>query len=53
MGGSGDYFDVTDKVIAIENFQPSDVTNQAKIIDQQHLNYRLTERQINLVKFLL
>ncbi len=43
MGGSGDYFDVADTVIAMENFQPSDVTNQAKIIAQQHLNNRLTE----------
>ncbi|NER26382.1 MAG: ATPase, partial [Symploca sp. SIO1C4] len=43
IGGSGDYFDVADTVIAMENFQPSDVTNQAKIIAQQHLSDRLTE----------
>lgn len=43
MGGSGDYFDVADTVIAMENFQPFDVTNQAKMIAQQHLNDRLQE----------
>jgi predicted ABC-class ATPase len=30
MGGSGDYFDVADTVIAMENFQPQDVTEKAK-----------------------
>jgi predicted ABC-class ATPase len=32
MGGSGDYFDVADTVIAMENFQPQDVTEKAKAI---------------------
>jgi predicted ABC-class ATPase len=32
MGGSGDYFDVADTVIAMENFQPEDVTEKAKAI---------------------
>jgi predicted ABC-class ATPase len=32
MGGSGDYFDVADTVIAMENFQPYDVTEKAKAI---------------------
>jgi predicted ABC-class ATPase len=32
MGGSGDYFDVADTVIAMENFQPEDVTAKAKAI---------------------
>ncbi|HAC65938.1 MAG TPA: ATPase [Cyanothece sp. UBA12306] len=43
MGGSGDYFEVADQVIAMDNFQPLDVTNQAKIIAKQHLNDRLKE----------
>jgi len=42
MGGSGDYFDVADTVIAMENFQPSDVTERAKAICQAQ-QYR-TER---------
>jgi predicted ABC-class ATPase len=32
MGGSGDYFDVADTVIAMENSQPYDVTEKAKAI---------------------
>ncbi|GAB4183331.1 MAG: ABC-ATPase domain-containing protein [Coleofasciculaceae cyanobacterium] len=32
MGGSGDYFDVADTVIAMDNFQPHDVTEKAKAI---------------------
>jgi predicted ABC-class ATPase len=32
MGGSGDYFDVADTVIAMENFQADDVTEKAKDI---------------------
>ncbi|HEY9611010.1 ABC-ATPase domain-containing protein [Allocoleopsis sp.] len=32
MGGSGDYFDVADTVIAMENFLPADVTEKAKAI---------------------
>jgi predicted ABC-class ATPase len=32
MGGSGDYFDVADTVIAMENFEPIDVTQKAKAI---------------------
>jgi predicted ABC-class ATPase len=32
MGGSGDYFDVADTVIAMENFQPHNVTEKAKAI---------------------
>lgn len=41
MGGSGDYFDVADTVIAMTDYQPSDVTEQAK---QVAATYR-TERQ--------
>jgi predicted ABC-class ATPase len=32
MGGSGDYFDVADTVIAMENFQANNVTEKAKKI---------------------
>ncbi|PZV00569.1 MAG: ATPase [Leptolyngbya sp.] len=32
MGGSGDYFDVADTVIAMDEFCPQDVTEQAKAI---------------------
>ncbi len=32
MGGSGDYFDVADTVIAMDEFRPQEVTKQAKAI---------------------
>lgn len=40
MGGSGDYFDVADTVIAMENFQPHDVTKRALAIAQQYATGR-------------
>ncbi len=43
IGGSGDYFDVADTVIAMENFQPHDVTERAKAIAQQHATERTPE----------
>jgi predicted ABC-class ATPase len=39
MGGSGDYFDVADTVIAMENFQADDVTGKAKEIA---INYSIS-----------
>jgi predicted ABC-class ATPase len=41
MGGSGDYFDVADTVIAMENYQPFNVTQKAKEIARKCT----TERQ--------
>jgi len=35
MGGSGDYFDVADTVIAMDAYLPRDVTTQAKAIAQK------------------
>ncbi len=43
MGGSGDYFDVADRVIALQNFQPQDVTAQAQAIAQQYATHRAPE----------
>ena len=43
MGGSGDYFDVADTVIAMENFQPDNVTELAKAIAQQYVTERASE----------
>ena len=39
MGGSGDYFDAADTVIAMENFQADDVTEKAKEIA---INYSIS-----------
>jgi predicted ABC-class ATPase len=43
MGGSGDYFDVADTVIAMENFQPQDVTEKAKAIAKEYQTERNAE----------
>jgi predicted ABC-class ATPase len=43
MGGSGDYFDVADKVIAMDNFQPYDVTEKAKEIAAANRTERIPE----------
>ncbi len=43
MGGSGDYFDVADTVIALDNFQPQVVTATAKAIAAQYATGRQPE----------
>jgi predicted ABC-class ATPase len=43
MGGSGDYFDVADTVIAMENYQPHDVTEKAKAIAKANRTERTPE----------
>ena len=43
MGGSGDYFDVADTVIAMDEFHPQDVTEQAKAIARQYQTDRHRE----------
>ncbi|MBR8827153.1 MAG: ABC-ATPase domain-containing protein [Gomphosphaeria aponina SAG 52.96 = DSM 107014] len=53
MGGSGDYFDVADTVIAMDNFQPEDVTAKAKEIAQKYVTERSAEGGINFGKLTL
>jgi predicted ABC-class ATPase len=43
MGGSGDYFDVADTVIMMENYQPHCVTEQATEIARKHASSRIDE----------
>lgn len=43
MGGSGDYFDVADHVIALNSYIPHDVTAQAKAIAAQRRQERQQE----------
>ncbi len=43
MGGSGDYFDVADTVIALDNYVPTEVTAQASAIAQAYRTDRLAE----------
>ncbi len=47
MGGSGDYFDVADLVIALENYLPQDVTERAKAIAQEYKTDRNSEGGTN------
>jgi predicted ABC-class ATPase len=50
MGGSGDYFDVAHTVIAMDNFQPQDVTEQAQAIAQKYTTDRASEGGTNFGK---
>ncbi|MGB3405368.1 MAG: ABC-ATPase domain-containing protein [Microcoleaceae cyanobacterium] len=43
MGGSGDYFDVADTVIAMENFEPIELTAKAKEIAREYTTGRTPE----------
>lgn len=43
MGGSGDYFDVADQVIGMENFQALELTKKAKEIAHQYSTGRTLE----------
>lgn len=43
MGGSGDYFEVADTVIALEEFKVEDVSQQAKSIAEEHQTHRTRE----------
>ncbi len=43
MGGSGDYFDVADTVIMMDNYVPQCVTQRAKEIAREQVNRRLNE----------
>jgi predicted ABC-class ATPase len=40
MGGSGDYFEVADQVILMENYRPYDVTNKAREIAQESVRQK-------------
>ncbi len=43
IGGSGDYFDMADTVIAMDHYIPSDVTHRAKEIARRHRTQRRSE----------
>ncbi|MEL6543938.1 MAG: ABC-ATPase domain-containing protein, partial [Myxococcota bacterium] len=44
VGGSGDYFDVADTVLALKDYRPHDVTQRAKRIALQHSDPRAALR---------
>jgi predicted ABC-class ATPase len=43
MGGSGDYFEVADQVIGLNNYRPENLTKQAKEINRQFESRRAAE----------
>ncbi len=43
MGGSGDYFDVANTVIAMQDFQPQEVTDRARAIAAEYATHRASE----------
>jgi len=43
MGGSGDYFDVADTVIGMDEFQPNDLTQRAQAIAREQQTLRQSE----------
>ncbi len=43
MGGCGDYFDVADTVIMMQEYIPYEVTHKAKEIAKKYTNYRIKE----------
>ena len=43
MGGSGDYFEVADQVIGLNNYRPENLTEQAKEINSRFENRRAIE----------
>jgi len=45
LGGSGDYFDVADRVIMMQNYEALDVTKKAKEIADRYKNLRRQEQK--------
>jgi len=43
LGGTGDYFDISDKVIQMNKYVPMDVTERAKEISKSSLSKRMKE----------
>jgi predicted ABC-class ATPase len=43
LGGSGDYFDVADRVLCMVNYAPEDVTSRAKAVAARHATQRRRE----------
>ena len=48
IGSSGDYFDVADCVIQMDNYETKDVTEEAKSIMRGEINKRIEEKDINI-----
>ncbi|MBE6053371.1 MAG: isopentenyl-diphosphate delta-isomerase [Clostridium sartagoforme] len=46
IGSSGDYFDVADTVIQMDNYEAKDVTKEAKALMRGEINKRIEEKDI-------
>nr|WP_096434959.1 ABC-ATPase domain-containing protein [Alteribacter populi] len=49
IGGSGDYFDVADNVIMMDEYKPYDKTKEAKQISKEYKNHRESEELKNFI----
>ena len=50
IGGNGAYLDVADCVISMDNYQPYDVTEQARTVAAAHPNTRPTAQPLSLLR---
>lgn len=50
-GGSGDYFDIADKVITMENYKPYDLTERAKEIAKQTQRNKEGEKNFGKITY--
>ena len=48
VGSSGDYFDIADKVIQMDSYEPKDVTEEAKSLSRGAVLSRINNSSINL-----
>ena len=48
IGSSGDYFDVADCVIQMDNYEAKDVTKEAKSLMRGEINKRIEEKNISI-----
>lgn len=48
VGSSGDYFDIADKVIQMDSYEPKDVTEQAKSLSRGVILDRINNSKLNL-----
>ena len=52
IGSSGDYFDVADIVIQMDNYEAKDVTREAKALMRGEINKRIEEKNLSInIKF--
>lgn len=48
IGSSGDYFDVADTVIQLDNYETKDVTKEAKVLMRGEINKRIEEKNLSI-----